>query len=105
MWYETEAMQLSIKILVQGKSTGDQATFLIQRDGLRCYTLLFYLIKNAVETSPCILTDRKVFILFGIEDGLNKYTRYNVKVSRNVPENPYSWKMNNVSSGSVLIKF
>ena len=44
----------------------------------------------------CIFQDRKGFMWFGTEDGLNKYDGYTFTHFKNDPDNPYSISHNNV---------
>ena len=46
----------------------------------------------------CILQDRKGFMWFGTEDGLNRYDGYNFKVYKHDSENPHSLSNNQVYS-------
>ena len=49
-------------------------------------------IENGLSTSfvTCIFQDKKGFMWFGTQDGLNRYDGYNIKVFKNIPSDPKS---------------
>jgi PAS domain S-box-containing protein len=57
-------------------------------------------IENGLSQSSifCILQDRRGFMWFGTEDGLNKYDGYRFKIYRNNPENLNSISYNNIKA-------
>ncbi len=57
-------------------------------------------IENGLSQSSifCILQDRRGFMWFGTEDGLNQYDGYKFKIYRNNPENLNSISYNNIKA-------
>ncbi|MCX6216056.1 two-component regulator propeller domain-containing protein [Spirosoma sp.] len=67
---------------VQGQSKNGQFTYLTTRQGL------------SQDNVTCILQDRRGFMWFGTQDGLNKFDGYTYTLYRNSPQKPNSLSHN-----------